>query len=688
MNYLETVIHMIVVRTGAYLEDKGYEDVYERFPGIRQMAAHLTRQDMEAWAQAGEKETARYRELLEIIGDTGEPDHVLESVLDLCLAQMYAPEFAAFLKYHTGSSVTLALAYGLEGIRFPGAEDVKRKIRGLSGICLADWEASPVLHLDITMDDRILEYLMADGQSPKPAGTWFQIFGHTSRIHKLFVYESLPEEGAAHLTVQGNMVQLSGRGGRRFIAKHMGVCLKKDVIFVSLKDLGGKDGADFRTRLFLASREALLRQGCLCIYHISRDMLKELEMTEKHLNDMVVAPVLKRGIPLILCTDEGMRLWDYGQEDEGNAQAASPVVLRLELPAADYFVRQQVWDGFAHLYHIRMDSAFLAERYRLVPSEISRVLRIWRERCPQNTVLSLGYGERSGEESFEFSRLCYDMVCMGMQDRVGKVIYPNVSMDDLKVSDNIRTLLDQVIASVTGSHQIYEEWQMKQSYPYGRAVTVLLTGPPGTGKTMSAHAIASRLGIPLYQVNLSNVVDKYIGETEKHLEQAFSFAEKTSMVLFFDEADSLFGKRSEVTDAKDRYANTEISYLLQRIEQFDGIAIMATNFINNIDTAFLRRIKYVIRFQQPDEKQRLAIWESCVYPRFSRSDLDLPYLAKQFDFSGGTIKNILLNACAIAVSEEADLTMEHILKAVRNEYIKLERMIDSSIWGEYEYIFT
>ncbi len=352
----------------------------------------------------------------------------------------------------------------------------------------------------------------------------------------------------------------------------------------------------------------------------------------------------------------------------------------MELSPLDYQMRGLVWQGFANQYGISLDIPRCAQRYQLTPSEISRVLSAWQERN----------GTDEPRRNFHFSKLCYQVVnqeSLGITDsNPGRIIYPEVLLNDLKVSPDIRKSLDYVISSVNGTGRIFEDWNLKERYAYGRAVTVLLCGPPGTGKTMSAHAIANALDIPLYQVNLSCIVDKYIGETEKHLEQAFLYAEKTNMVLFFDEADSLFGRRSEVSDAKDKYANTEVSYLLQRIEQYEGIVLMATNLMNNIDPAFLRRIKYVIRFQPPDEAQRLAIWESCLIPELSADQLDLPYLARQFDLSGGTIKNILLNACAISVCENEILNMRHILKAVKAEYLKMDRIIDTSMWGEYAYL--
>ncbi|MCR4655103.1 MAG: ATP-binding protein [Lachnospiraceae bacterium] len=235
---------------------------------------------------------------------------------------------------------------------------------------------------------------------------------------------------------------------------------------------------------------------------------------------------------------------------------------------------------------------------------------------------------------------------------------------------------------------ILDTWGLRQNYPYGRSVSLLLSGPPGTGKTMTANAIAGELSLPLYQVNLSNIVDKYIGETEKNLEKAFLFAEKTDAVLFFDEADSLFGTRSEVHDAKDRYANNEISYLLQRIEAYDGIVVMATNIKSNIDPAFLRRIRYVIHYENPDEGLRREIWEGCLTEGLPHKEIDIDYLAAQFDtFTGSIIKTVFLNACAYAAGREETLGMPHLIHAIRLELEKTSTVAFSGDkLGKYAYL--
>ena len=205
---------------------------------------------------------------------------------------------------------------------------------------------------------------------------------------------------------------------------------------------------------------------------------------------------------------------------------------------------------------------------------------------------------------------------------------------------------------------------------------------------MSANAIAGELGLPLFQVNIANIVDKYIGETEKNLEKAFSYAEKANMVLFFDEADSLFGTRSEVRDSKDRYANTEISYLLQRIESYDGIVIMATNIKGNIDSAFMRRIRYIVHFENPDEELRKQIWNDCLKDSIPHGDIDTDYLAAQFDkFTGSVIKTVFLNACAYAAGMGDQLEMKHLIHAVKQELEKATSIgFTSDTIGKYAYL--
>jgi SpoVK/Ycf46/Vps4 family AAA+-type ATPase len=207
-------------------------------------------------------------------------------------------------------------------------------------------------------------------------------------------------------------------------------------------------------------------------------------------------------------------------------------------------------------------------------------------------------------------------------------------------------------------------------------VTVLFAGPPGTGKTMAAEIIAGELGLDLYKIDLSTIVSKYIGETEKNLERIFVEATTSNAILFFDEADALFGKRSEVRDSHDRYANIEISYLLQRMEAYDGVTILATNMRANLDEAFTRRLQFAVDYPFPDEEYRLRIWQALFPPDVPRdADLDFAAMARRFKLAGGNIRNIIVGAAYLAATDGRQVTMEHLIHGTRRELQKMGRLI-------------
>jgi len=200
----------------------------------------------------------------------------------------------------------------------------------------------------------------------------------------------------------------------------------------------------------------------------------------------------------------------------------------------------------------------------------------------------------------------------------------------------------------------------------------MFVGPSGTGKTLAAEVVAGELGLELLRVDLSAVVSKYIGETEKNLQRVFDAADRSDAILFFDEADALFGKRSETKDAHDRYANIEINFLLQRLEEFEGTAILATNFVQNIDDAFTRRIHLTVDFPFPSKNSRLAIWGSHLPENTPLGqDVNLPWLAEHFEITGGNIRNVVLNAAFLAADAAQPIRMDHFLQATRREYEKM-----------------
>ncbi|NOR41696.1 MAG: AAA family ATPase, partial [Gammaproteobacteria bacterium] len=266
-------------------------------------------------------------------------------------------------------------------------------------------------------------------------------------------------------------------------------------------------------------------------------------------------------------------------------------------------------------------------------------------------------------------------------DNLAQRIEPAATWDDLVLPEMQRQTLLEIAVHVKQRAKVYESWGFGAKSSGGLGISALFTGGSGTGKTMAAEVLANELRLDLYRIDLSQVVSKYIGETEKNLRHVFDAAEEGGAILLFDEADALFGKRSEVKDSHDRYANIEVSYLLQRMEAYRGLAILTTNMKSAVDTAFLRRIRFIVNFPFPDAKQRARIWEG-IFPKSTPTDgLDIEKLAR-LNVAGGNIRNIALNAAFLAADAGGVVHMEHLLRAARSEYVKMEKpLTDSEIKG-------
>jgi hypothetical protein len=267
-------------------------------------------------------------------------------------------------------------------------------------------------------------------------------------------------------------------------------------------------------------------------------------------------------------------------------------------------------------------------------------------------------------------------------ERLARRITPHATWDQLVVRPHVEIMLRQLVARVRHRGLVLDEWGLTGTAGRRRGVTAVFSGPPGTGKTMSAEVVAGDLGVDMYVINLATVVDKYIGETEKNLERIFAEAEQVSGVLFFDEADAIFGRRSEVKDARDRYANVEVAYLLQRIERFDGIAILATNLKANLDEAFLRRLDLAADYAAPNADERLLLWQQMLAP-VPQEGIDLRYLAETFELSGGYIRNIVIAAAFLAAQDGVVVSMTHLVRATAQEYRKIGRLVMATEFGRY-----
>jgi len=260
-------------------------------------------------------------------------------------------------------------------------------------------------------------------------------------------------------------------------------------------------------------------------------------------------------------------------------------------------------------------------------------------------------------------------------DDLAQRIDSAVSWSDLVLPDAQLEILHEIALHVRGRTKVYESWGFSSRGARGLGISALFSGPSGTGKTMAAEVLAHELQLDLYRIDLSQVVSKYIGETEKNLGRVFDAAEEGGAVLLFDEADALFGRRTEVKDSHDRYANIEVSYLLQRMEAYRGLAILTTNMKSALDTAFMRRIRFVVQFPFPDAAQRAQIWSGAFPAQTPTENLDPTGLAR-LAVAGGNIRNIALNAAFLAADAGEPVRMAHLLRAARSEYAKLEKPLN------------
>ncbi len=274
-------------------------------------------------------------------------------------------------------------------------------------------------------------------------------------------------------------------------------------------------------------------------------------------------------------------------------------------------------------------------------------------------------------------------------ERLARRIQPAVHFGDLVLPREPMDQLAELLTRARYRERVLDVWKMGGPSSRRRGLTALFAGPSGTGKTMAAEVLAGELGLDLYAVDLATVVDKYVGETEKNLDRIFAESERVNGVILFDEADALFGKRSEVSDAHDRYANVEVAYLLQRMELFDGIAILATNLRANLDEAFTRRLDSLVDFPEPDAQYRLLLWDRSLGNTAPRADdLDLEFLAEAFKLSGGGIRNIVVAAAYSAAEDDRPIKMRDLVRATQREYLKLGRLCVESEFGPYYALLT
>ena len=363
------------------------------------------------------------------------------------------------------------------------------------------------------------------------------------------------------------------------------------------------------------------------------------------------------------------------EPDSTICQKASLFTQRFSLDKLNSEDSIALWKWMESNYPLAEDIDFeqLAGKYRLLPGMIYEIFaRAERYRFEK------GMPCIDSEVLLSAIRECNRFSGNSLMERIDTVF----TWKELRVEPQVIEGMQLACAHL--KYRFAMEKVMGSKTPYGKGIGVLMYGPPGTGKTMAAQVMANELGMELYRVDLSQVTSKYIGETEKNLESVFREAEHSNVILFFDEADSLFGKRTEVKDSNDKYANQETSYILQRIESYEGMIILATNFAKNFDSAFMRRITVSIRFSEPDENMRKLLWQDMLQNTALAEDVVLiDNLAKQFELTGSNIKSIVRNALFISFMEQRELQIADVVKAIKVEFEKLGKIANLSSMGMF-----
>ena len=473
--------------------------------------------------------------------------------------------------------------------------------------------------------------------------------------------KAVPEDKTAILMFVGKV-----GSGRHFQVKHCAAAAGERVLFAEIPEVFVDEEFESKFSDLLCAK---LIKGCaLCLtgmeYLLGEDRSDKLTR---------FTALLKKNRRWL-----GKRL--YITSDAKWQKAAlgeSLVKLDFELPETDEAARLELWKAFTGGMSLseEISAEEMAAKFHFTPGQI-------RAAAQRAGDLAKMTGENTVSAKL-LHECCYSQVVVEL-NTLATPIKPAYCWEDLVLPPNEIRILKEACTHVRFRHQVYGDWGFGRRAAYGRGLSVLFSGPPGTGKTMAAQVITNQLHMQMYKIQISQVVSKYIGETEKNLRQIFTEARNADCILFFDEMDALFGKRSEVKDSHDRNANIETAYLLQQLEEYDGVVLMATNLLQNIDEAFMRRINFVVSFPFPDVPTRKRLWEKMLDADAPvDDDVDFDFLAENFKIAGGNIKNCVIHAAFLAAAENRPVSMRHILSSLVTEQRKNNTVVLREDLKEY-----
>jgi ATP-dependent 26S proteasome regulatory subunit len=529
----------------------------------------------------------------------------------------------------------------------------------------------PLLARDLRVNDRITGYLLdgelVDDTLAKVAGfykteyTFDDIIlpAETKEYFKNFIeYYTQDEENR-----ENYVLSFCGLYGSEKLDTAAILCqmCKIPLLTIDLEAIFHSD-EPFETILDLALRESIMLPAALyfknCDYIFDQE-----EETGYFLNRYFIEKLENNSSLTFIDSEKKLPL---------HGEFSIQTYLELEFPLPDYKKRMELWQ-----YHIEKvapakeyDIDELSSKFALSSDQIKKAVTTGHNIALWRSPLKI---EMQIDDIYES---CQIHSSQRLGDLAHK-IKPRYSWTDIVLPEENAQLLQDLTKNVRFKHMVYDNWGFNRKLSIGKGINALFWGSPGTGKTMCADIIAHELSMELYKIDLSTIVSKYIGETEKNLDRIFTEAERSNAILFFDEADALFGKRSEVKDSHDRYANIEVGYLLQRMEEYSGVVILSSNLKKNMDDAFTRRLQYVVHFPFPDEVSRLDIWKN-IFPEEApvEENLDYEFFAKEFKLAGGNIKNIALGAAFFAAEHNESISLDHILQASKREYQKIRRPLE------------
>lgn len=544
-----------------------------------------------------------------------------------------------------------------------------------------EYQHIPLLSRRLKLDDRIVNFLLGFDVMDSGLNSWAKMLIPQKDWTDILIEENI-KEGFLHLSGEllneresdkkRIIIYLKGAygTGKKSVAEAFCHELQLPLIFIDSRELLNID-LDFEEVLQCLFREALLQSAALYLEH-GDCLISDNDNPKKfHYQNQVTRLVEEYSFITFLAGESDMK--------------PLPGLMKhffIEVPLGipTFPMRKQLWQinlngNYSLATGIDIDG--IATKFRFTGGQIRDSLHsahnLAKMRWEKNTKIT-------GED---LTRACRANSNHKLSELARK-IRPIYSWSDIVLPDDKLKLLKEIRNHVKYRQVVYDEWQFGSKFSLGKGLNILFSGPSGTGKTMSAEIIARDLGLDLYKIDLSSVVSKYIGETEKNLSKIFKEAETSNCILFFDEADALFGKRTEVKDAHDRYANIEVNYLLQKMEEYEGTIILATNLSRNIDDAFIRRIHFLVDFPFPDEIYRFNIWQK-IFPGAAPlgTDIDYQFLAQQFKLSGGNIKNIAVSASFLAADDSRKVNMEHIIWGVKREFQKMGKTCSEGDFGEY-----